>query len=437
MTDVRERVGAGGLRTRLIRQSKRSVRPALVLAVVFAFGALCAVYLLLHVDRTALVSSHRVSFQVADATAVQAGVDEVRFKGIPAGRIAKVAMVGTQPVVTVDIESRYGVIYRDARAILRPATPLQDMYLDVVDRGTPAAGRASTSNPVPPSRTDTSVHVGDVLDVFGADERVRLGQLLDGLGNGLSDRGAQLRTAFVDLVPFARVAGRITAQLDRQAPLTRRLVHNTSLLTTELGRRERQVRYLVDAGSATVSTLQAGAADLDATLRQLPPTMTSADDAFTAVRGVLANVDGAVSSLYPVADRLPQSLRDIRALTSRATPAVDALQRPVRALVPLARTLVPVSQNLSASVTRLLPQVPSLTKAVDDVGACLPDLDGFMKWDASMAKFGDALGAAPRGNAVIGAQSSGVLANPFEFAPQACVPGKAITGRVPRASDLH
>lgn len=434
MSDVRNRVGAGHLRARTVRQVKRAARPALVAAGGVAVGLACLVYLLLNVDRAVLVSSDRVSFEVANASGVQPKVNEVRFRGIPAGKITGVRMRGTTPVITVDLESKYGHVYRNARAALRPNTPLQDMYLNILDRGTPAGGRASTSRPVPASQTDTSVRISDVLNVFQGNQRARLAQLLDNLGNGLADRGAQLRTAFVDLVPLVEVAGRITNEVGANAPLTKRLIHNVGVLTTELGTREAILRRLVTQGSLTLTSLKDGAGDLNATLAELPPTVTAADRSFTAVRGVLGDLNGAVTDLYPVADRLPRSLRAVRALTRVARPAVVALQQPVTRLVPLSHTLVPVSQELSTSITRLLPQIDVIDRATDAVDRCKADLNGFMQWDASMSKFGDDFGAAPRGNAVVGAGSAGIK-NPFEAFPQICAPGTAIGGRPALPSD--
>jgi virulence factor Mce-like protein len=434
MSDVRTRIGAGNMRARTVRQVKRAARPSLVVLAGAAIGIACLVFLVLHVDRSALVSSHQVSFEVENASGVQAKVDEVRFRGIPAGKITKIELRGTTPVITVDLEGKYGAVYRDAKATLRPNTPLQDMYLNILDRGTKAAGEATKDHPVPRSQTDTSVRISDVLNVFEGNERARLAHLLDNLGNGLDDRGAQLRTAFVDLVPLVQVANRITDQLGANAPLTKRLVHNVGVLTTELGRREGQLRNLVTQSSQTLSTLRDGAGDLDSTLRQLPPTMTSADRSFTAVRGVLGDLNGALTDLAPVADRLPDSLRSVRDLTAVAQPAVEALQRPVRQLVPLAKVLVPVSTNLQSSVTRLLPQVDVVETTTDVVDKCKEDLNGFMQWDASMSKFGDSFGAAPRGNAVVGAASAG-LKNPYEAFIKICAPGAPIGGRPARESD--
>jgi phospholipid/cholesterol/gamma-HCH transport system substrate-binding protein len=434
--EVRDRITGGNVRHRATRQVKRSMRPLGTLAIAFALAGACAVYLLVQIDKTALVSSGTYSFRVADATAVAPGVDEVRFKGIPAGKISAVALQGTQPVITVQLESSFGRIYRNATAQLRPNTPLQDMYLDITSRGTPSAGLASTRNQVPAEQTDTSVGISDVLDVFGSSQRARLSELLGALGNGLADRGESLRTSFVELVPFVQEAGRITQQLNLHSELTKQLVHNIGLLTTTLGDRAAQIRTLVAEGSKTARALGASSPALKQTLTELPPTIASADEALAALDGVLPSVNGATRSLYPVASHLPQALQDIRSLTRVARPAVVALQRPVARLVPLANSLVPVSSNLSSSVKTLLPQVPVIKEAVTGIGECLPSLYGFFDWDASMAKFGDARGGAPRGNLAAGAQSLGIK-NPFEFPEKACTPGAAIPGRLPQPGDYR
>jgi hypothetical protein len=64
-------------------------------------------------------------------------------------------------------------------------------------------------------------------------------------------------------------------------------------------------------------------------------------------------------------------------------------------------------------------------------------VQGFFQWNASMSKFGDVRGPIPRGNVVLGAQSTGVTSAPDEFAPKACTAGRPIGGRVPSPSDEH
>jgi ABC-type transporter Mla subunit MlaD len=437
MIEVRNRRSERINRARLKLEVKRAARPAVVVVLGAILGLACAVYIGVHVSKTLLASTYELRFAVDDATGVVAGKDPVRYKGIPAGTITKIETVGTQPVLTVQIQKKYGRIYRDATAALRPNTALQDMYLDILDRGTASSGAATAAKPLPARQTSTSVNLADVLDVFRADERTRLRALLDNFGNGLRDRGAALRTAFAEAVPFLQVAGRVSAQIAARRPMTQRLVHNAAVLTTELGRRDTELRRLVREGSATLSTLQSGSGDLGATLRQLPPTMAAIDSSFAAVTGVLGDVDGAVKSLYPVADRLPDSLAAVRRLNTSAAPAVRALQTPVRRLVPFAQSLAPLARNLSRAVGALRPQVDTIDLVTKRVAGCKKGIQGFFQWDASMSKYGDVRGPVPRGNVVAGPQATGLLSSPDEYAPQACTPGKAIGGRVPTPADEH
>lgn len=410
-------------RARLTLEFKRAARSGIIVAIALVAGLLIALHVATQLGASPQTSRQAVAFRVSDATDVVARSDEVRFLGIPAGRIGNVSMHGSTPVITASFDTEYGHIYRNARAVVRPNTALQDMYVDIVDPGTPAAGLATAAHPLSVSQTDTSVNLDSVLNVFGADARASLRALLANLGNGLSDRGASLREGFVDAVPFIQVAGRLTRQLAERGPLVRRLVHNTALLTADLGDNQRSLRELISSGSATLTTLEQGSRNLSATLSALPPTLTDLRSSLTSVSGVLGDVDTAVRSLYPVAAMLPTSLTAVRRLSASASPAVRALQTPLRRLVPLARDLVPLSADLSSAVGRLLPQVGVVDRATRDLAGCRTGVQGFFQWNPSLAKYGDMRGHSPRGNVAVGAGSSGVFTGPFESATTACTPG--------------
>jgi virulence factor Mce-like protein len=435
--DVRDRLTERVNRARIQLEARRAVRPLVVIALCGVLGLALMALVVSKVAPNLLSDTYEAKFELADATALTPGLHDVRLKGIPAGEVTKVAFEGNRPVATVRIQKEYGEIYRDVRAQLRPTTALQDMYLDIVDRGTPRAGKATADEPIPATQTATPVGAPEVLNMFRPTQRRRLRTMLDDLGNGMEDRGASLRAVFVEAVPLLRLAGDLSAELRARRPLVQRLVHNTAVLTGELGNNEEQLRRLLREGSTTLSTLQAGSGDLDATIRHLPGTLTRLDSAMTAVRSVVGDVDGAVTSLYPVADRLPESLAAVRSLSQDATPAVRALQRPVARLVPLARTLPPLSRGLSDAISTLLPQVPTVDKVTKGVAACKKGIQGFFQWNASISKFGDARGAIPRGNVTVGAQSSSMFSDPNEYAPQACSGGKPIGGRLPREGDMR
>lgn len=437
MIDTRRRINEGMNRARMRLEIKRGAVPALTIVAFLAIGVTIFGYLVSHVSKTAFKSTYQARFQLDDATGVVPGVDEVRFRGMPAGTITEVKAVDGHPVITVAIQSKFRRLYKDVRAQLRPSTALQDMFLDITDRGTPRAGVLGSDDPVPATQTQIPVNVSDVLNTFGPGTRVRLRQLLDGLGNGMKDRGRSLQQIFVEATPFIRAAGGIATQLREREPMVRRLVHNTSVLTTVLGENQTELRTLVNEGAATLGTLQTGSADLDATLRELPPTLDHASSSLSAVRTVLPPVDQAVRSLYPAADRLSASLTALRELGDAATPTIQDLQQPVGRLVPLAQALRPLAAQLGNGISLLQPQIDTVDRATKDVAGCKKGIQGFFQWNSSISKFGDARGPIPRGNVVVGAQSSSIINDPNEYAPQACTPGKVAGGRVVTDKDKH
>ncbi|WP_354700106.1 hypothetical protein DSM112329_00369 [Paraconexibacter sp. AEG42_29] len=434
MTDVREHLTDKLTAGRVKLEAKRSGPHLTVLIAATLLSLIGAVWILSHVASTLVKSSNEVSFRVESARAVRPGLNEIRVKGVPAGRISGVKLENGQAIIKAKVEKKYGKIFRDARVELRPNSALEDQFMDIVDRGTPAAGVAKASDPLPPSQTTIPVAVDDVLSVFNQRTRSRLRVLLADLGQGLDDNGAQLGNAFAAATPLISAAGRLTKQLAARKPLTERLIHNVGVLTSELGKRETAIRTLVRDGGATLSTLQAGSADLDATLRALPGTLATADSSFTATRGVLDDVDGAVRALDPVADQLGGALDAVVRLSDDARPAVAALQTPVQQLVPLSRSLKPLSASLSSAITRLRPQIPVVNRTTKNLAVCKKGIQGFFQWDASMTKYGDSRGQAPRGNLAIGLQTLG-LSNPEERAYAGCTPGMPIGGRAPRPED--
>lgn len=436
--DIRAHLTGRLNRARLRLELKRSARPLIVVGVGVLVGLACAFYVARNVARSTYTPSREISFALDDASGlIGGGRQELRFKGISAGSIQKVALEHGRPVATAKLYRSLGPVYRDARATLRPNTALEDVYIDIVDRGTKRAGELPSGTPLAARDTATSVQAEDVLNALRPDVREHMATILDQLGNGMQDRGAALRTAFVRLGPFVELAGRLSHQLAHRSDLTRRLVSDTSDLTAELGRRDRELRTLVRTAGTTLTTLDERSPDLDATLRELPPTLAVIDSSFAALRRVLPDVDGAVTSLRPVAVALPSSLRGLRRLSSSLDPAVRSLRTPVRQLVPFANTLVPASDLLRRSVDALRPQTRAIDHVTRSVKGCTVALEGFFQWTASLVKLSDARGGPPgRGDLNLGLDSLGANSDPNQFVGPSCAPGVPIAGTPGTGGDL-
>lgn len=431
--DPRNRRTKGFTKVRFKQESRRGARSLVTIILATIVALLLAGWIFTQLSTTLFRGTQQVRFTVDQAYGVAEKISDIRYKGIRAGRITKIDRKGEDLVLTAELDKDYGPLYRNARAQLRPATPLQDLYLDVIDPGTPGAGKLGDGT-LPRTQTDTSVNVDDVLAVFQADERARLRELLDNLGNGLEDRGAALQAAVVQLTPLLHNATEIADALADRSAQTKRLVHNASILTEELGARDVQLRTLVREGAATFGTLQAGSADLDATLRELPGTLESVNTSFAALRGIVDRVDLAVDNLKPVADRLPSTLSSVSRLDGALGPAVSSLRAPVRELVPLSRRLVPVTSDLSAAAKALRPSVPALDKTTATLAECERGITGFFQWNASLTKFGDIRGPVPRGNLAIGVPDSG-LSDTTRTPGKNCMDANTIGGRPGAAAD--
>ena len=349
----------------------------------------------------------RVAFD--DVKGVQPGHQQVRLAGVPVGVIEKSELVGGHPVLTLSLEKKYAPLYRDARVRLRPATPLQDMYAAIALRGTARTGKLTSTDILPADRAVTPVDISRVLNTFNADTRTRLAHLLDGLGSGLADRGAQLRAAFVQLAPFLRSAQRLTQTLTARRQDTSHLVHNLRTLTEALGQREDELTALVTSGNSTLGALARNDAPLARTLRELPPALQTSRSSFRSVRAAETELDPAVRGLEPVAGALRPGLQALERFGRDATPALASLRPSVRALRPLATALAPVSASLKRSFESLTPQAPRLDRMTARVVPCELAIQKFFQWTLSVGKFGDAYGAFPRGQINFGSDSAGGL----------------------------
>jgi ABC-type transporter Mla subunit MlaD len=370
---------------------KRSAGPFFLFVVLCVAGLLTAADIIKNLAGNKpwiSYSSYRVT--VTDAKNVIPGEVELKIAGVDVGSIAGSQLVHGEPVLTLDLESRYAPLYRDAQVRVRPVTPLEDMYVDIISRGHASAGVLRPNEILPATQTVSPVEVGSVLDVLDANTRQRMAVLLNQLGRGLSDGGANLRTGFEAIAPFLLVASQTSSALARQRAELARLVHNFGGITRELALRDTQLTSFVRSTSSTLGALARTSAPFTATIRELPGTLASVSSAFTRVRTAETALDPALRSLGPVAAALPSGLDALSRFSQDATPAINALRPAVLELRPLAQTLLPTSTALGAAFTQLQPEAPQIDRmtALAAAPSCLTYIGQFLNRVISLTKFG-------------------------------------------------
>jgi ABC-type transporter Mla subunit MlaD len=379
-------------------EAKRALRSLVIIAIGFAV-TLGGVYYIINNINGGIGSTHQMKFQVADVTGVVPGRAEARFYGITAGKVTNAQLAGGHAVLTVNIATKFGKVYKNATASLRPNTALEDMYLDITNRGTPSAGVAGPNYVIPINQTTSPVNLSAVMNIFQPDVRTQLYNLLDQFGNGLSDRGYMLKKAFALAAPFIKIAGNVANQLAVRASETKEFVHNASTLSATLASRSTQLHQFVDAGTRTLEALSTeGGAPLRQTLSELGSSLNTVDATWQSLRVLLPGAKAAVNSVQPVADDLSNGLTNLKRFSVAARPALAKLQRPVTQLTPLADALSPVAKDLSTSVTRIKPQVADFDDVATGTAKCIDFINEFFNWDYSMSKFYDEYGPMVRGS---------------------------------------
>jgi virulence factor Mce-like protein len=348
--------------------------------------------------------SHTYTVRVAvdDAKGVVPGKQQVRISGLPVGKITKAELVNGRPVLTITIKGKYAPLYRDARLRLRPKTPLDDLYLNVENRGHKSAGKLQGNEILAAERTVVPVDIGRVFDAFSGDTRARLEEAVDGLGQGLNDHGNQLRAALVRLAPFLDSARRLTNELAVRRGHTRRLVHNLRLMMQELGQRNAELRGLVRGGSQTLTALASQESALSQTIVQLPPTLRALQPAFSALRASADQLDPALDGLRRSAKEMPAGLAALRSFSVEALPALQALRRPLPSLTTLVSALQPTATGLNGAFTSLRPQAPRLNHVTAAIVPCELAVRKFFANSLSLFKFYDSRGMITRGQTVNG-----------------------------------
>jgi ABC-type transporter Mla subunit MlaD len=377
--------------------------------------------------------------QIDDVKGVVPGQQRVRMAGVDVGIITD-SKVGenNKPVLQIKVDNKFGKFYKNARMNLRPLTPLQDIYLDVQDRGTPAAGRLKDGEMLTGGQARSAVDISRVLNTFDDDTRLHMRSLLTDLSKGLSNGGGDdLKRTFVQLAPFLQAAQRTSGAVAERRQNMKRLVHNIASLSTALGERDKQLTALVRDGSSTLTEIGRNQGPFDATLASIPGLLSTMRTSFASLRSAEDQLDPALRSLAPVSQQLEAGLQGLQKFTADARPALADLREPVRALEPLAQSLKPTASSLDSAVRRLRPQAPQFDRLTAELPPCFGRMSDFFNDTLSVFKFRGQYGALPRGEDFGDATSGPGVPSPgtdvgTKLPTVALKPAQLCTGDIPK-----
>lgn len=382
---------------RLVLEARRAAKPLALLV----FMAVASIVTIAVVAKNLTFqrpwqSYRTVHAQFQDVKGIFPGGHQVRIHGVKVGIVSKSELKNGRPVLTLKIEKKWGPIYKDATLRIRPVTPLQDLYVNITNRGTPAAGQVGKNDVIPGGQTESPVDVSRVLDTFNADTRERMTILLSELGKGLQDGGVKLRATFAEMAPFLKVAQDATRVFAERKVETQRIISNFGKLSAALAKRDADLNKFVVQGNSALGKLAENDQPLSATLQNLGELVPVMRDSFATVEGLSGHLDPALKSLEPVTQNLQSGLAALQTFGKDATPAFTALRPAVRNLRTMARTLPATSTSLATSFSRLRGQAPQFDRITTILDPCMDTLRDFLENTMSVVKFTGPGGSFPR-----------------------------------------
>jgi phospholipid/cholesterol/gamma-HCH transport system substrate-binding protein len=349
-------------------------------------------------------SYYSVRAQFATAAAVTAGQGQaVTIAGVQVGQVGGVSLQNGRAVVTMNIYKQYAPIYRNATVLLRPRTPLKDMYL-ALDPGDKSAAAIPDGGMLSAANTDPDVDVSQILSSLDGDARNYLVLLLAGGAQIFHDQGssqttpsqaavADLRGTLKRFEPLDRDTQTFASLLASRQRNLRRAIHNLNIVANALGSVDGQLASLISSSDTNFAAISANDAQLESALSLFPGTLRQTTQTFGKVSAFSSASATTLHALLPFVRNLGPALRASRPLFRDTTPVIAHQLRPFTvAVAPLARTLAPASAQLARTV-------PALSSSVGVLNALFNTLayqprggeQGYLFWGSWLAHIVDSL----------------------------------------------
>jgi phospholipid/cholesterol/gamma-HCH transport system substrate-binding protein len=371
-----------------------------------------------------------IEAEMTTAQAVTPGQGQtVNIAGVEVGEIASVKLRGGKAIIGMRIRPEHDRIYKNASILLRPKTGLKDMVAELTP-GTADAGRLDEGDVIPISQTLPDVNLDEILAALDSDTRDYLVLLLNDGAQGLGSekKGRELSQAIRRLEPTAKYAREINEGLAERRRNLARVVHNFSLLTDELGKRDTQLAGFVQNSNAVFDTLAGQDAALRQILQKLPGTLQTTQTTLGKVNTLASELGPTLEELRPAARALAPSLRATRPFLRETTPIIRDEIRPfTRAALPTVQELRPAMRDLAAVTPDLTASFSVLNRLLNEIAYNPPGdkEEGFLFWQSWVNHAGNAIfstqdahGPIRRGLVVLSCSTAQLLDSVAQANPQ-------------------
>lgn len=322
---------------------------------------------------------------------------EVRIAGVPTGWItaAEVDDEG-RAVLTMEIDRQHAPVHDNAHVVLRPKSPLNEMYVEL-DPGSPPSQPLADGEILPTTQTSRPIQIEEPLTHLDDTARTALRSLLAESDAALADAGNDLPAVLDQLGTTAESLRPVVEGLDTRRELIRRLVSSLGDIAAATGDDNARLRELVAQTTATLETIQRNDGAVRQTLEQLPGVTDELAGASRAVSALTAELDPALDDIRSATEELPPGLAAVTDLLDQADDTLDLAAPVLDDARPLLADLRPLVADLRPSIADLDAVAPRLGPLTQDLAFRLSDLQAFVYNTESVMSTEDANGPIFRG----------------------------------------
>jgi phospholipid/cholesterol/gamma-HCH transport system substrate-binding protein len=324
---------------------------------------------------------------------------EVRIAGVNVGDIvgADVDDHG-QARLKLSIERGHKV-YENAKLVLRPKSPLNEMYI-TIDPGSAPAPEIPKDYTFPVTSTVRPVEIDEVLDHLDDNARSALTSLLAESDVALTSAKTNLppgldglRTVGNDLKPVAE-------QLALRKQKIRDLISAIGEVSNALGGDDKRIQTLANGLQTTLHSFGTHEPQFNDSLAALPGLVHNLHRSTDAVQELSDQLDPTLHHLQDASEAFPKALKHLRGTADKLDDVVDSAKPFIKALRPVIRDLRPFVDNLNDA----LPELHQATRRLDPITHALlpylPDVGAFTIQTRSIVSTADANGGILRGLAI-------------------------------------
>jgi phospholipid/cholesterol/gamma-HCH transport system substrate-binding protein len=334
---------------------------------------------------------------------------EVRIAGVGVGDIRE-ASVDDRGHARLELAIDRGYeIYENARVVLRPKSPLNEMYIEL-NPGGPPGKPLPDDGVLPVANSVRPVQVDEALGHLDTNTMQALTTLLAESDAALANAPGKLPEGLDATDEVVNDLRQVVNALQSRKETLQQLITALGQISAATGDHDKRLSELAGSLQKTLSVVGERNGDLDAALAQLPDFTKQLEQATGSIGALSDQLNPTLDNLRAASGTLPDALDRFGKTVDKVGETVDTAKPVVDKAVPVVRDLRPFIGDVNGALPDLKDVTGRLGTVTSAVLPYLNDLAAFVTNSRSITSLRDGTGGAYRAVAQLSPESiSGLL----------------------------